>query len=212
MRRPFVIYDFATDPFWISLIQYMRKILFSLFQCMLGGFAGSTNGCQILSYGWLTRIKWNGMDEEGKEEHGEEGKGSVGGSAGDIAIIPSGCIGSEMLLATQPEITTQPCLTPLPPPPPSWKTLHPFRCRFLLSARAVKYLKRKSAHRRSTEEIRVHTRFTIIILSAVIFLNYLNNRSLIDCLCMAICHSLRNTTFLVRGFSPNLDFLQLPNG
>jgi hypothetical protein len=27
MRRPLVIYDFATDPFCISL--YMRKILFS---------------------------------------------------------------------------------------------------------------------------------------------------------------------------------------
>jgi hypothetical protein len=27
MRRPLVIYDFATAPFWISL--YMRKILFS---------------------------------------------------------------------------------------------------------------------------------------------------------------------------------------
>ncbi len=27
MKRPLVIYDFATAPFWISL--YMRKILFS---------------------------------------------------------------------------------------------------------------------------------------------------------------------------------------
>ncbi len=27
MRRPLVIYDFATDPIWISL--YLRKILFS---------------------------------------------------------------------------------------------------------------------------------------------------------------------------------------
>ncbi len=29
MRRPLVIYDFATAPFWISL--YMRKILFSFY-------------------------------------------------------------------------------------------------------------------------------------------------------------------------------------
>jgi hypothetical protein len=29
MRRPLVIYDFATAPFWISL--YMRTILFSFF-------------------------------------------------------------------------------------------------------------------------------------------------------------------------------------
>jgi hypothetical protein len=31
MRRPLVIYDFASGPFWISL--YMRKILFSFYQC-----------------------------------------------------------------------------------------------------------------------------------------------------------------------------------
>jgi hypothetical protein len=30
MRRPLVIYDFATTPFWISLY---RKILFSFYQC-----------------------------------------------------------------------------------------------------------------------------------------------------------------------------------
>ncbi len=32
IRRPLVIYDFATSPFWISL--YMRKIWFSFFQCI----------------------------------------------------------------------------------------------------------------------------------------------------------------------------------
>ncbi len=31
LRRPLVIYDFATAPFWISL--YMRKILFSFYSC-----------------------------------------------------------------------------------------------------------------------------------------------------------------------------------
>ncbi len=31
VRRPLVIYDFASDPFWISL--YMRKILFLFYQC-----------------------------------------------------------------------------------------------------------------------------------------------------------------------------------
>ncbi len=31
MRRPLVIYDFATAPFWIS--SYMRKIWFSFYQC-----------------------------------------------------------------------------------------------------------------------------------------------------------------------------------
>jgi hypothetical protein len=29
MRRLLVIYDFATDPFWIFLYMYNRKILFS---------------------------------------------------------------------------------------------------------------------------------------------------------------------------------------
>ncbi len=33
MRRPLVIYDFATAPFWISL--YMRKIWFLFYQCSL---------------------------------------------------------------------------------------------------------------------------------------------------------------------------------
>ncbi len=33
MRRPFVIYDFATAPLWIYL--YMRKIWFSFYQCIL---------------------------------------------------------------------------------------------------------------------------------------------------------------------------------
>ncbi len=32
MRRPLVIYDFATAPFWISL--YMRKICLFFYQCM----------------------------------------------------------------------------------------------------------------------------------------------------------------------------------
>ncbi len=31
IRKPFLIYDFATAPFWISL--YIRKIFFSLYQC-----------------------------------------------------------------------------------------------------------------------------------------------------------------------------------
>jgi hypothetical protein len=31
IRKPFLIYDFATDPIWISL--YMRKIFFSFYQC-----------------------------------------------------------------------------------------------------------------------------------------------------------------------------------
>jgi hypothetical protein len=39
MRRPKVVYDFATVPFWIIL--YMRKILFSFYQC---------NNCQIFAF------------------------------------------------------------------------------------------------------------------------------------------------------------------
>ena len=31
IRKPFLIYDFATAPLWISL--YMRKILFNFYQC-----------------------------------------------------------------------------------------------------------------------------------------------------------------------------------
>ncbi len=31
IRKPFLIYDFATAPLWISL--YMRKIRFSFYQC-----------------------------------------------------------------------------------------------------------------------------------------------------------------------------------
>jgi hypothetical protein len=31
MRRPLVLYDYATKPFWISL--YVRKIFFSFYQC-----------------------------------------------------------------------------------------------------------------------------------------------------------------------------------
>ncbi len=31
IRKPSIIYDFATDPIWISL--YMRKILFLFYQC-----------------------------------------------------------------------------------------------------------------------------------------------------------------------------------
>ncbi len=33
MRRPLLIYDFATAPLWISL--YMRKIWFSFYQCIV---------------------------------------------------------------------------------------------------------------------------------------------------------------------------------
>jgi hypothetical protein len=33
MRRPLVIYDFATAPFWISL--YLRKVLFSFLSVYL---------------------------------------------------------------------------------------------------------------------------------------------------------------------------------
>jgi hypothetical protein len=29
MRRPFVLYDFATAPFWMPYALYMRKIVFS---------------------------------------------------------------------------------------------------------------------------------------------------------------------------------------
>ncbi len=32
IRKPFLIYDFATAPFWISL--YMTKILYSFYQCV----------------------------------------------------------------------------------------------------------------------------------------------------------------------------------
>jgi hypothetical protein len=32
VRRPFVIYDFGTDPFWIFL--YMRKIFLSFYPCI----------------------------------------------------------------------------------------------------------------------------------------------------------------------------------
>jgi len=39
MRRPLVIYNFATDPFWISL--YLRKIWVSFFQCNWLQTAGS---------------------------------------------------------------------------------------------------------------------------------------------------------------------------
>ena len=31
IRKPFLKYDYATDPIWISL--YMRKIFFSFYQC-----------------------------------------------------------------------------------------------------------------------------------------------------------------------------------
>ncbi len=34
IRKPFLIYDFAPDPIWISL--YMRKILFSFFISVQG--------------------------------------------------------------------------------------------------------------------------------------------------------------------------------
>ena len=40
MRRPLVIYDFATAPFWISL--YMRKFYFLFYQCNT----------------WMTEISW----------------------------------------------------------------------------------------------------------------------------------------------------------
>ncbi len=33
IRKPFLIYEFAPDPIWISL--YMRKIFFSFFQCTI---------------------------------------------------------------------------------------------------------------------------------------------------------------------------------
>ncbi len=36
IRKPFLIYDFATAPLWISL--YMRKILFSLYQILFSFF------------------------------------------------------------------------------------------------------------------------------------------------------------------------------
>jgi hypothetical protein len=37
IRKPFIMYDFAPDPIWISL--YMRKILFSLFSEHLSSFS-----------------------------------------------------------------------------------------------------------------------------------------------------------------------------
>ncbi len=47
MRRPLVIYDYATDPIWISW--YMRKIWFSFSQCNLFAVAlfGSTSSPQL---------------------------------------------------------------------------------------------------------------------------------------------------------------------
>ncbi len=43
MRRPLVIYDFATAPFWISL--YVWKILFSFFyQCIIGKTVCASRG------------------------------------------------------------------------------------------------------------------------------------------------------------------------
>ncbi len=48
IRMPFLIYDFATAPFWISL--YMRKILFSFLSVwsqFLQGLYGLTLDCRI---------------------------------------------------------------------------------------------------------------------------------------------------------------------
>ncbi len=44
IKKPFLIYDFSTDPFWISL--YMRKISFVFYQC---GVA-KTHNANIYSY------------------------------------------------------------------------------------------------------------------------------------------------------------------
>jgi hypothetical protein len=50
-RRPLVIYDFATAPFWISL--YMRKILFSF----LSGHRFNTSSQNSLTtYVYLVRM------------------------------------------------------------------------------------------------------------------------------------------------------------
>ncbi len=49
IRKPFLIYDFATAPLWISL--YMRKILFSFYQCI---FLGSVRifSCSRIGRPW----------------------------------------------------------------------------------------------------------------------------------------------------------------
>ncbi len=44
MRRPLVIYDFATAPLWISL--YTRKIWFSFYQCTVYSLRSGAQSCQ----------------------------------------------------------------------------------------------------------------------------------------------------------------------
>ncbi len=67
IRKPFLIYDFATAPLWISL--YMRKIWFFLLSvyCTLSmlGLAGSTRSnskCRVSSVGSLARASLGDRD------------------------------------------------------------------------------------------------------------------------------------------------------
>jgi hypothetical protein len=54
IREPFLIYDFAPDPIWISL--YMKKILFSFYQCTeLGGQGASDWICQSADFSFPTK-------------------------------------------------------------------------------------------------------------------------------------------------------------
>ncbi len=58
IRKPFLIYDFATAPLWISL--YMRKIWFSFYQCVYTSPLSRTEGLSkrggrgtTFSWAWL---------------------------------------------------------------------------------------------------------------------------------------------------------------
>jgi hypothetical protein len=48
MRRPLVIYDFATAPYWISL--YMKKIWFSFYQCSHHCHIRNVPPCRVTSF------------------------------------------------------------------------------------------------------------------------------------------------------------------
>ncbi len=53
MRRPLVIYDFATALFWISL--YMRKVWFYFYQCILPSSSLFWDLGVRISWGWARR-------------------------------------------------------------------------------------------------------------------------------------------------------------
>jgi hypothetical protein len=55
MRRPLVIYDFATAPFWISL--YMSKILFSFLSVCPNHIASKHYGMQTYQLQNVSAIK-----------------------------------------------------------------------------------------------------------------------------------------------------------